>query len=409
MPSLKTHLAIAQKLNQELNLCDNQFYLGNLLPDLTTESNHKKFHFSENKVPNIQVYLENFKDSTLTTIEIGYLCHLLADKFYNEFIFKKYIERDHNKLVSITINGIKHFESEETINHLKHSVYETYDNYLLKNNLVKPLNSLGKCTFPALEGITFDEVLVKNMWNEMKDDINRNAKKDSKINFVFSDQTELDDLFEECCNHILKFLKENFIQIKPRNTVIGIDFDGTIADFYGFQEKYVLEHYGLKIKNPKATSFLDRFGVEGKDIGYSEEDHFDLYFENVETKPNSKETINLLSKMGFSIYIITNRSELRKKHLEDYLKNHDIKYDKIFCLDRRNRISKLDKLIELKVQLMIEDHPYQVESISKGLKVICIDDDYNRGLEGKNIFRIKNWNEALEIVQKELLQKNHLF
>lgn len=45
---------------------------------------------------------------------------------------------------------------------------------------------------------------------------------------------------------------------------IGLDFDGTITDYYGFQSQWLLENYDLKIINPSATSFEDRFGISEK-------------------------------------------------------------------------------------------------------------------------------------------------
>lgn len=181
---------------------------------------------------------------------------------------------------------------------------------------------------------------------------------------------------------------------------IGIDFDGTITDYYDFQSKWLQENYGLKAIDLSKTTFKDRFGVSEEDIGYSESNYFDIYFNNVAVKKNAKETINYMSKMGFNIYIITNRSFQRRNYIETYLKKYDIKYNKLFCLDRSNSITKLDKLKDLNINLMIEDNPYQVKSISKSIKVICIDDIYNQNIEGKNIFHIKDWKEVSDVLKK---------
>lgn len=179
---------------------------------------------------------------------------------------------------------------------------------------------------------------------------------------------------------------------------IGIDFDGTITDYYGFQSQWILENYDLKIINPSATLFEDRFGISEKKLGYSQNDYFDIYFKEVKPKNGVKETIDYLISNGFNIYIITNRSELRRQYIKNYLNNHKIKYNELYCLNRSNQISKLDKLLKLNINIMIEDHPHQIKSISKSIKTICIDDKYNQNIVGKNILHVKRWPEIVKII-----------
>lgn len=179
---------------------------------------------------------------------------------------------------------------------------------------------------------------------------------------------------------------------------IGIDFDGTITDYHKFEKKYFLKKFGLRLKNPLESSFEKRFDIPRDMVSYYKKNYFDIYFNNVQLRRNAKYTINKLNKQNVNIYIITNRSDLRRPYIENYLKKHGITYNHLYCLDRPNSVSKLDRLKEFNINIMIEDNPYQIESISKEIEVICIDDIYNKNIDNKNIKRVKNWKKVLKII-----------
>lgn len=209
MPSLLTHLKICEKINQTLHLPQNEFYLGSILPDLV--ENHKSSHFSDYRIPNVDNYLKTI-NSKLSIIEIGYLCHLLIDKFYNEFMFKNYINKRDNDLISIKINEKEEYYSEDRINQLKHSVYENYDIFIAKNLFLNPFNDLeflNNLKMPRLTNLVFDKEYIKNRIKE----INYKVKiyKDNNIKYVFSSQSELDNLFLDCCNYVLQYIENNNI------------------------------------------------------------------------------------------------------------------------------------------------------------------------------------------------------
>lgn len=180
---------------------------------------------------------------------------------------------------------------------------------------------------------------------------------------------------------------------------IGIDFDGTITEYYNFQDVLLKEKYNIEVKNYKTTNFKERYGLSKEKINYNEMDCIDEYFNNVKVKPYVKETIDYLKAKNIKIYIITNRKKERYNYIKEYLDKHNIYYDKIICLGRLNNISKLDKLLEYKIDLMIEDNVFQIESISNKISVICIKDEYNKKIKGKNISVINKWNELLYIIK----------
>lgn len=186
--------------------------------------------------------------------------------------------------------------------------------------------------------------------------------------------------------------------LKKVNT-IGIDFDGTITEYYNFQDSLLKEKYNIEVKNYKTTNFKERYGLTQEELNYNEMDYIKEYFNNVKLKENVKETIEYLKNRNIKIYIITNRKKERYNYIKNYLDKHNIYYDKIICLGHSNEISKLEKLLEYKVDLMIEDNVKQIESISKELSVIYIKDKYNETIKGKNIISINNWREIKNIIK----------
>jgi hypothetical protein len=81
MPNVSAHMIVAKEVAKRLNLNSDEFYRGNLLPDIIDkkDSHHKK-EIGVYLVPDIDYFLENLDLSK--DINIGYLTHLLLDKHY---------------------------------------------------------------------------------------------------------------------------------------------------------------------------------------------------------------------------------------------------------------------------------------------------------------------------------------
>ena len=94
MPSHKIHIKIAQDLNKELKLNNDLIMLGSVLPDLTITKDHGLSHFQyideyPYNLANADEFIKkypNMKDD----VSIGYIIHLLTDRFYNDWYYKNY-------------------------------------------------------------------------------------------------------------------------------------------------------------------------------------------------------------------------------------------------------------------------------------------------------------------------------
>ena len=94
MPSITAHMVIANEVGKILNTNTDDFYRGNLLPDvIDKDDSHMKEQGTIYLVPNL---LSNLKVLDLSKdLDLGYLCHLLLDKHYLEdYLQVKYPDKN---------------------------------------------------------------------------------------------------------------------------------------------------------------------------------------------------------------------------------------------------------------------------------------------------------------------------
>ena len=90
MPNISAHMIIAKKVGEKLNITSDDFIRGNLLPDIIDiEDSHFKIFNGVYCIPDINKCLKELDLSK--DINIGYLVHLLLDKYYLvDYLGKKY-------------------------------------------------------------------------------------------------------------------------------------------------------------------------------------------------------------------------------------------------------------------------------------------------------------------------------
>lgn len=83
MPSIASHFVCAKLVSDNLNVEVEDFYKGNILPDIILlDDSHHKIRGSFYLIPNIDYFVT--KLDLTKDIELGYLCHLLLDKYFIE-------------------------------------------------------------------------------------------------------------------------------------------------------------------------------------------------------------------------------------------------------------------------------------------------------------------------------------
>ncbi len=198
---------------------------------------------------------------------------------------------------------------------------------------------------------------------------------------------------------------------------IGIDIDGVLTDVRKFtiEEglKYCEENQKGKLVNPDAYSSEDVFD-------WDEETDLDFWkksiFKYAETNPVIEGAANNIKKLksdGHKLYIITARwlanEELKettevgkqlckkmRKTVKEWLNKNNIEYDYILFSGE----DKSKYILENNIDIMIEDSPYNLKELSKITKMICMNWEYNKGIENENIYRCYNWDEIYEKISE---------
>lgn len=110
MPSIASHYVVAKQVGKILNIDDDNYLLGNILPDITIDENsHYKKQGTFYLIPNINEFIRNNKYDK--NIFLGYLSHLLLDKYFLE------------RFIPTTIPNYKELELFE-----KKIIYNEYSN-----------------------------------------------------------------------------------------------------------------------------------------------------------------------------------------------------------------------------------------------------------------------------------------
>ncbi len=194
MPSHKIHIKIAQDLNKELKLNNDLIMLGSVLPDLTITKDHGLSHFQyideyPYNLANADEFIKkypNMKDD----VSIGYIIHLLTDRFYNDWYYKNY------KLKGI--NTTKEF---------KHNLFESYDKYILKHFKLDKFRDFSIIEkIPKYKDLEFDINYLKEYINKYNYEIDTNFIDE---NYSIDKIDMLQKLYDDCLGYIFNWLKNN--------------------------------------------------------------------------------------------------------------------------------------------------------------------------------------------------------
>ena len=188
MPNISAHMIVAKKVSDKLNIKSDDFFRGNLLPDvIDMNDSHHKIESGVYLIPDIEYHIKTL-DLT-KDLNKGYLVHLLLDKHYleeyltnlypnkNIFVDKK-IYKDYDYL---NYDLVKKYNLD--LDYLN-KVLSNFDNKVLKEKLKYNLECLnqkseGKTTYLELESFTsflnnVSEIISKELDNYLNNKIDKN-------------------------------------------------------------------------------------------------------------------------------------------------------------------------------------------------------------------------------------------
>ena len=217
MPTHKIHLAVAKKVNDTLKLDLDSIMLGSILPDLIINTNHTTSHYQNGKLgidgtANPDIFIKKNKNKLSNPIMIGYLIHLLTDKFYNTYAFSNFYIYDKNGVeVGLHFKNKDRFLPFEKIKHYKHREFGLYDYWLLSNGYVYKFKD-----FKCLDNVfdfdiaKFDKEKLKSYIISANRDIDNVSfwNKYKPLIFKLTTKKEKDRQFELRIEYILDYIKK---------------------------------------------------------------------------------------------------------------------------------------------------------------------------------------------------------
>lgn len=217
MPTHKIHLAIAKKVSDKLNVDLDSLMLGSVLPDICKERNHQISHFQHGEkdlegLANPDKFINKYKDKLDNPVILGYLLHILTDRFYNEYIFKNfYIYDENDNGIGIYLKGKKKLINGDTRKHLKHRELNIYDKWLMNHGYVSKFSD-NDCVKKVIniDEATFDIDKLNKYILSSNNDIDKINifKKICFYNYKITNQKELDKIFNNCIEYIIKYINE---------------------------------------------------------------------------------------------------------------------------------------------------------------------------------------------------------
>lgn len=218
MPTHKIHLAIAKKVNEHLNLDLDSIMLGSVLPDLNINGNHTLSHCQNGKLgvdgtANPDKFVNEYRDKLNNPVMVGYLIHLLTDKFYNTYAFTNfYIYDKSGNDIGLHFKHKDKLLPFERIKYYKHREFGLYDYYLLNNGYIPKFKDY-KCLNNVM-----DIKIAKFNIEKLKNYIKSSNQEIDKIKFLgkfkplffkLTTKDELDKQFELCIKYIVTYIKNN--------------------------------------------------------------------------------------------------------------------------------------------------------------------------------------------------------
>lgn len=195
---------------------------------------------------------------------------------------------------------------------------------------------------------------------------------------------------------------------------IGIDIDGVLTDVERFQYENATKFFKLKYNkemiNPNGYDPRDMFDITEKQNEDFWSTYMGDYLVSGEVRKYASEVISKLRSSGIEVYIITARGALKSHSMliahtikenklitKKWLAKNKIHYDKIiFCGEE-----KLSVCLENKIDIMIDDSPYNMKSLSTKIPVITLNANYNMNINNSNIIRCYSWYDIYNKVMSK--------
>ena len=195
---------------------------------------------------------------------------------------------------------------------------------------------------------------------------------------------------------------------------IGIDIDGVLTDIHDFNLRHAppffKEKYNRDVVDDKPYDIRDIFACPDREWMSYWKRYLLKYATSEPARSGAKAFTEKLVEDGYGIIIISKRVFTAKKWsplgkvmrvlVKNWLERNGILHDEVVFCVHDDEDSKKDVCLEKNVKVLIDDEPTNIFSVASIAKVFCFDNTYNEDVEGDNIFRVHNFEEAYELISE---------
>ena len=160
MASAIIHICVAKEINKKMNVSVKELYLGSIAPDVSKEigGSRTDSHFLDfdNGYPNIERFINKYRNNLSDPFVLGYLTHLVTDKlwidFLQEYVLEDNIYNKNGDNILVIDKDIKTllYEDYTSLNQVLINEYELelslfYEELIVPNCIIDevPMNKLN--------------------------------------------------------------------------------------------------------------------------------------------------------------------------------------------------------------------------------------------------------------------------
>ena len=228
MPSWKIHLKVANILKDRLNMYNkkDQFYIGNVLPDIYSGhilKNTSKLveydvsHYKQKAVinggsfylPDYETFKNIHMENLANPVILGYLIHLMTDYYFNKYTYTNCVLLDN----TCEVCGIKTKRGEvlkcnrKTMNRMKQEDFDAYNDMIEIDKLNISYTSELFDSLNFLETFKVEQEDILKVINYLNSITISKSERRTKPLILFTKE-KLDSLTEECIEFIITYLNK---------------------------------------------------------------------------------------------------------------------------------------------------------------------------------------------------------
>ena len=205
-----------------------------------------------------------------------------------------------------------------------------------------------------------------------------------------------------------RFHQEKELKLINNENVIAVDIDGVLADYPKSFIKFIEKNTGKNLSHIKNVDY-NLYDLLSDEIGYDTIRKLKHQYRETGEKrfigvvEGAKEGMLKLKEFGFTIVLLSARPYKQYPRIFsdtiEWLKSNGFVYDAILWDEKKE-----EKIIQEfpKMKFIIEDNISCVNRVSReGYKSFLLDCTYNQGTTEKNVIRVKDWKEIIEILGSE--------